>query len=1320
MLKFICLFIQCFVSLQIFLIYHQKVITINWQKLITQKVYYIWHYLYQLRKILSQNISIIQMGIDEKIYDLLVKTEMPRNIDDADTLNTYFSNLNFFSKLMDSFGQEHKDLVVSSIWRTIRFQKFKQNEVVFKEGDKSNGKMFVIISGEVCVAIKKKINVFEEENKKQQKEEQEKRKQTDESQKSIDQNISKELIANITIEDNDDLDNDQNNQEDDESSSIKSPALQHLRTKILHKNSSIMSNKLNKSISSPKASTIKSKIKRDMSICIDISQLGDVVAKLGTGFSFGEKAIMEEGGIRMASIYANQDTEALVIMREDFLFIKKMIEQAKRDKIFLIKQTIPGISNVSSWQILEQLAYVFQEQKFLKNDYLSIQGEATNTIYILVNGKLEISSQVQLEIEDPNQKYMTKFNKNISPPIDQKQLSNNSNSLSTDKVDSKQMVFKESIELKICDIDTPQFVCEDILTQKYQQYNVKVVSSKALCYVITKKLFQQKFPRESVEMVKQMFQNKLKRRQEMINQQIFKYQDQFKQVERKESLNYDNQQFKQRFKKQYLNKVYNESLLKMNINYVPKNKKEIIYQYEKSEEERQQEKNDMFQKYQQAKSFMQNKYQLGQNLQNIQEFVQDENMHMEYMNIMNLMKKNFSDFLIDYTKKFIDQNCIITYKQKQSINNHQKLYFQKQQTQTISTLDEVNLSQKLQLSDFSRKVSILGSDPNSIADKKMSRYSLISMSPSSPSQKNRDRDAINSFSSYNSINVLHLNKQSSFKRDSIRSEYAQQDQKSSQFSMITDLKKLGEEQVEDSIAVKQIQNLSEKYENTINEAQVDQVQEKLCESQKQTSQHSPKLNKYRQSKDSQLSQSPNARQSRFKNNILISIPNLMKTYSEDNIPEITDKQSSMKKMISSSNSSPKAGQKDQILFRNDNSSKSYEKSIISTQNHQNNGEEKSLLIQGTFNMGDGNLKQLEMDLKQELKNRGLLKVEIQQSDLKEIFPNLDKYQRGKIQQKVQRIKERSQRIQQQGLSNIQISSIKDSNKASSIEQSSIRIIEQSQEADNSFNDKQQPQPFNLSIFQKQNPLIKLENQNSKQNGSLLKQYSQPFLPAKIQNINSIDPPLFLPQINKNQSTHSNIQIGQYGTDEISQHSKQNSYQVSYISNTPNSRDSSLGYFSKDSIKELNIIQLTKYKSQLTENSEQVNLSSRSQNIRQSLPLSQSTSQNEAQSSFLYNLENTKSGNYSSRKKENSSNRVYMKDAVIQTFQDSSNCNKSNKLNFSDNFTNCQKKKESISQKQVSTSEQGQSILQRINYQRPIIFHNILNREKKTYNLKIIK
>jgi len=40
-------------------------------------------------------------------------------------------------------------------------------------------------------------------------------------------------------------------------------------------------------------------------------------------------------------------------MREDFLSIKKMIELAKKEKIAMLKRTIPGLEAVNSWQILE-------------------------------------------------------------------------------------------------------------------------------------------------------------------------------------------------------------------------------------------------------------------------------------------------------------------------------------------------------------------------------------------------------------------------------------------------------------------------------------------------------------------------------------------------------------------------------------------------------------------------------------------------------------------------------------------------------------------------------------------------------------------------------------------------------------------------------------------------------------------------------------------------------------------------------------------------------------------------------------------------------
>lgn len=53
--------------------------------------------------------------LDERIYEIFRNETIPRSIEDADYLQSYFSNLTFFSKLMDSFGAGNRDFVVSSV-----------------------------------------------------------------------------------------------------------------------------------------------------------------------------------------------------------------------------------------------------------------------------------------------------------------------------------------------------------------------------------------------------------------------------------------------------------------------------------------------------------------------------------------------------------------------------------------------------------------------------------------------------------------------------------------------------------------------------------------------------------------------------------------------------------------------------------------------------------------------------------------------------------------------------------------------------------------------------------------------------------------------------------------------------------------------------------------------------------------------------------------------------------------------------------------------------------------------------------------------------
>lgn len=103
------------------------------------------------------------------------------------------------------------------------------------------------------------------------------------------------------------------------------------------------------------------------------------------------------------------------IMREDFLSIKKKLEEAKKEKIAILKCCVPGLDNINSRLILEQLAYVFNEQSFLKGDLLAREDEKSMTMYILISGTLEVSRRVSVEVPENSTTITSQLSSLITP-----------------------------------------------------------------------------------------------------------------------------------------------------------------------------------------------------------------------------------------------------------------------------------------------------------------------------------------------------------------------------------------------------------------------------------------------------------------------------------------------------------------------------------------------------------------------------------------------------------------------------------------------------------------------------------------------------------------------------------------------------------------------------------------------------------------------------------------------------------------------------------------------------------------------------------------
>lgn len=77
------------------------------------------------------------------------------------------------------------------------------------------------------------------------------------------------------------------------------------------------------------------------------------------------------------------------------------------------------------------------------------------------------------------------------------------------------------------------------------------------------------------------------------------------------------------------------------------------------------------------------------------------------------------------------------------------------------------------------------------------------------------------------------------------------------------------------------------------------------------------------------------------------------------------------------------------------------KGVIKRKLGNNQEEEKSLLLEGTWNMGKCDYKQMELDLKLELKNRGLLKSEFNKAMISKNFPSLNSYKKTKIEKRIE-------------------------------------------------------------------------------------------------------------------------------------------------------------------------------------------------------------------------------------------------------------------------------------------------------------------------------
>lgn len=282
----------------------------------------------------------------------------------------------------------------------MKYESIAAGDYVFREGDPSNDKLYIILSGTVSLILKNDRNVFVQENLSEA-----------EDAENEDQSPAKSKHRS-TSKDNTPLFKKGNrlatiNLENTRTRSFTS-ALQKSADK------SIGSDGENTPVKRQKSISKADRLKRGLSVKTDSPGTPTAPHKqMSEGEAFGEKALTSKDSKRTASIFAKTDCQFIILMKEDYLSIVGRYNKEHRLKLEFIKQNIPYIDRINSNHILEDLLYMFSVEIFKRGSKIVEEDKPGKRVYLLASGECMVEKNVLNEKTDNSKKL---FLAKISPP----------------------------------------------------------------------------------------------------------------------------------------------------------------------------------------------------------------------------------------------------------------------------------------------------------------------------------------------------------------------------------------------------------------------------------------------------------------------------------------------------------------------------------------------------------------------------------------------------------------------------------------------------------------------------------------------------------------------------------------------------------------------------------------------------------------------------------------------------------------------------------------------------------------------------------------
>ena len=446
---------------------------------------------------------------DDKIKEIIKKTD--RSDEEAWELYQHLKDFRFFNLFMSMTNELHQKEELIHIFKTFRYETIEAGKAVFEEGDHSNGKMYICLSGELLV-MTRKIAMIAQAN-------------LEMTQKYLEFNSrfmqKKERVDSGVM-------NDSKNQLDSNQGPLDSP--NGVQIQVIRSNS--RNNSLNPKSNSPirnavrKISSIMPKRSNFRKFTYDnesqlldseaespnsrtepnannieqtIQKYGYIKDSIFKGGYFGERALESQQN-RSASIVAAQNSELLTLSKAEYELIKKTFKNKTRELLDFVIKHLPGLQHSHSHVLQQNYVHMFEDRVLSYKNHLFHEGEKGDYFYLIYSGQCEV--YINLLVEESSALPLT--DSKIRPLLLESRKS------------------KEKVALTV--IKEGYLIGEELLyaQEPYYKYSVQVSSNSCKVLCINKANFRLKFSQDVFDRIREMYKEKVMHKEDILNEQMSK------------------------------------------------------------------------------------------------------------------------------------------------------------------------------------------------------------------------------------------------------------------------------------------------------------------------------------------------------------------------------------------------------------------------------------------------------------------------------------------------------------------------------------------------------------------------------------------------------------------------------------------------------------------------------------------------------------------------------------------------------------------------------------------------------------------------------